>query len=933
MKKILLSFTLSLLAVAALAQQGGVRGTLISRQSRQPVDQAKLTVDVPGGAHAVTGPDGTFVLDNLPEGVWKVDVEALEFMPLQINIRVGKAVSDLGNVSLSPLVAPQMDDANFTEFDIESASGDAQSMPVSLAASKDVYASKASYNFSEIRFRQRGYDTSLAGVYLNGVYLNDAMTGYTPWSLWSGLNDATRNQDNLIGIAPADYGLGNVNGLTNIDIRASSQRKGYRFTLANTNATYRLRAAATYASGRLDNGWAYAMSVSLRWGDNDWVRGVYTNGLAYYASVEKEWRCDALSLSIIGSPSERGAQNASTQEVYDLVGSNTYNSNWGFQDGKIRNARVRRTHEPVIVLNYRRDLGYRTQLNAALSYRFGFNGYSALDWYRAPDPRPDYYRKLPSYYNDNDQKYGEAWEAWKSDNNTRHLNWDQIYNYNYGALYSDNPDNTAPAGIQNTRRSSYAIEERRADQQDFNFTLRLNNTFRSFKTSGGIDLRYNKTEYFKVMKDLLGGDSWLNIDGFAQRDFGSEFPNLIQNDLNDPNRVIKKGDKYGYDYYGVVQNARLWAMTQLNKGHFEAFLGAQVEYNAFWREGRWQKGYYVQPAPSPYSSLGKSEKSEFIPWSVKAGLTYKISAAHQLSIAARTGENAPFFANAFMSPRSRNHIVDNLTTEKITAGELTYTLSLPGVKFRATGFIGQFDDQVKLLSFYDDSRSSFVNFAMTGINQRNIGAEAGFEVALPLHLYLTGAVNVGKYVYTSDAKVTETLDNTGEIIADDINGVITPRKDMPVHWKDYHVPGTPQQAFNLGLEWRSPKFIFVGVDVNYYDRNYIDMNPLRRTDVILNSIPDAADRAATAAQEKFPTAFTLNANVGTGWFIKRKYNLGFVLTGNNLLNNLKIKSSGYEQTRLGKTTSNGVIVDYTPFDSRYFYMIGANYFLTIYFRF
>ena len=49
----------------------------------------------------------------------------------------------------------------------------------------------------------------------------------------------------------------------------------------------------------------------------------------------------------MGAPTERGAQQASTQEAYDLVGNNYYNPNWGYQDGKMRNARVRNSHEPI----------------------------------------------------------------------------------------------------------------------------------------------------------------------------------------------------------------------------------------------------------------------------------------------------------------------------------------------------------------------------------------------------------------------------------------------------------------------------------------------------------------------------------------------------------------------------------------------------------
>ena len=49
------------------------------------------------------------------------------------------------------------------------------------------------------------------------------------------------------------------------------------------------------------------------------------------------------------------------------------------------------------------------------------------------------------------------------------------------------------------------------------------------------------------MGDVMGGNQWIDIDQFAERDFPSD-PNVIQNDLNNPNRIIHKGDIFGYNY-------------------------------------------------------------------------------------------------------------------------------------------------------------------------------------------------------------------------------------------------------------------------------------------------------------------------------------------------------------------------------------------------
>ena len=154
------------------------------------------------------------------------------------------------------------------------------------------------------------------------------------------LECATRNQEVTSALNMGDMGIGGIAGTTNINTRPSQMRKGLRASVVNGNSMYRFRGMLTYASGLQDNGWSYAFSVSTRQGGNSYVNGVYYNAFGYFAAVEKQFNSQhRLALSILGAPTERGAQQASTQEVYDLVGNNYYNPNWGWLNGK-RSTRV-----------------------------------------------------------------------------------------------------------------------------------------------------------------------------------------------------------------------------------------------------------------------------------------------------------------------------------------------------------------------------------------------------------------------------------------------------------------------------------------------------------------------------------------------------------------------------------------------------------------
>ncbi len=898
--KFLIIALLVALPSLAFAQAGGIKGVIVSRVDKAPVEGAKVILKGDKSFETVTTSLGEFVFERVPSGNYSLVVEAIDYLPLNTSVRVESFMKDLNYISLvSEFIPEKMSDASFTEFDTESAN-DAQSLPVILSASKDVFSNIAGYRFGEIRFRQRGYENSSNAVYLNGVYFNDALSGYSPWSLWSGLNEATRNQENTQGIALSDYGVGGVNGTTNINATASKLRKGYRFSAVNASGLYRMRLMATYASGENDKGWAYAFSVSTRQGGNEWVNGVFYDAFAYYASLEKRFAQNhRIALTAFASPTTRGVQGASTQEVYDLVGSNFYNPNWGFQGDKKRNNRVRKTHEPVAMLNYYYEPNEKFNLSAVLSYRFGSNGYSALDWYDAPDPRPDYYRNLPSYYPEDPYKAAYIKEGWLTDWNIRQINWNRIYDIN-----------------ANSDRAQYVLEERHIDQNDINakvqaaLQLDANNKLRF-----GFDYRRNDSEFYKKMKDMLGGKLWIDIDKFAERDFGSG--DDIQNDLNNPNRVIKEGDKYGYNYKGHVRNAKLWVSNSFTKGNIEAFLALEGGRTSFWREGLYRKGLF------PDNSYGDSEKLNFWTYVAKAGVTYKFSGSNYIYANVAAMQNAPYFQESFVSPRTRNSVVPNLKEERSISADVNYSLKLPFLQMRVTGFYTKIKDQTKLISFYDDINRAFTNFAMSGIDQVNTGMELGVTAPIYKGLNVNSAVSYGYYIYTSNPYVTQTVDNSEKVLL----------QNERVYWKDYKVAGTPQTAVNFGLSYRSQNYLFAGVDLNYYDAMYLDMNPLYRTDFAhVGLTPEQSQ--VMARQERFDNAFTLSANIGKSWYINRKYNIGFSLEVKNILNNKNIKTGGYEQMRLkANEDASGDVINYSRFDSKYFYMFGTTYYFNLYFRF
>ena len=965
---------LALFSVALYAQTTGVKGVVVSREGREAVGGVKVVVD--GTKYETTTTDnGEFLFENLPSGEYTLSFEAPEFETSQIHVRIYGTMKDLHEVAIVPQLIGSVDDSIFAEFDTDAeSSGDTGSLPSSLSASKDVFNNIASYRFSEMRFNVRGYDSPYQDIYLNGIRFNDAITGYGPWSLWSGLNDATRNQESTSGLQASDVGVGNIGGTTNINARASQMRKGFRASVVNATQLYRFRVMLSYASGALDSGWSYGFSLSTRQGGNGYVDGVYYNAFAYFASVEKKWDSGhQLGLTVMGSPTKRGAQQASTQEAYDLFGSNYYNPNVGYQMDDLRNSRVRDMHEPIAMLNYKWQITENTSLTAATSLRFGKNGYSALTWWRGEDPRPDYYRKLPSYYGNKlgrhmavnnmapgsytetdiatlKEQYKQAVMYWDG-----RMDWDGLIQTNKAQPYDEN---------YGGRRAAAMVEERHTDQLDYNFVAQVNHLFRNgSELMGGVRLRINRTEYYSEVKDLLGGDYWLDVDKFAERDFGA---NAIayQNNMayyreHGQAEAVKEGGKYGYDYYAHVRQGQLWAMYNMQFGGFSANIGGEVGFSHLWRQGLWEKGLFSTVAATDENgvvniaktSFGESEKVKQLTYKGKLNLKYQFNGAHSLEASATIMQNPTLFRDAFVSARTRNQLTPGLKPELVWGADISYNLNAPWMKARLSAYYTKINDQSKVISFYDDTQNSFTNFAMSGIDKRYMGVELGVNVPIAWGLSFLGAVSYGDYEYTSNPEFTQMIDNSASDVV-----------NSKVNWKGMKVESTPQLAVNAGLSFRSGSNWFINANVNYYDKLYLSMNPMYRTDYLAKKIMSAYDFQnletgrqkaevvskinAIRRQEDLGNAFTLSASIGKTWYIKYKYQLGFSLEMKNLLNNQDIKTGGYEQMRLNKVTDKTIVMGpdnqyttkdsmttYSRFDSKYFYMLGTTYYLNVYFRF
>jgi hypothetical protein len=152
--------------------------------------------------------------------------------------------------------------------------------------------------------------------------------------------------------------------------------------------------------------------------------------------------------------------------------------------------------------------------------------------------------------------------------------------------------------------------------------------------------------------------------------------------------------------------------------------------------------------------------------------------------------------------------------------------------------------------------------------------------------------------------------------------------------------GMPQQAYSFGVEYRDPKFWWMGTNVNYIADNYLDVSSLLRTKNFYTNVDNATiaiDQSLADSylkQEKFDSFFLLNLVGGKSWKINQK-TLGLFAIVNNVLD-ITYKTGGFEQSR--NATYRQEFEDHqsggpSVFGPKYFYGYGRTFMFNVYLTF
>ena len=801
--------------------------------------------------------------------------------------------------------------------------GSSQTVSSLLTAGRDPFFNAASFNFSALRFRMRGYNGDHSATFINGIPMNDVSNGFAASGLWSGLNDVFHNRDITIGVRFNTFSFGDIGSTTNIDVRASKQKPQTSFGYAYSNRSYDHRVTFTHSTGLNKKGWAFTVSGSRRYANEGYAPGTYFDGWSWFGAVDKKiGQRQIVSFISFFAPTESARQGSSTQEMIDLAGTHYYNPYWGYQNGKKRNANISKTHQPVIILTHDFRINNKTDVTTSLSYSFGEKSSASFDWFNAPDPRPDYYRYLPSYYANDPQQQQQVADNLKNNEASRQIDWENLYNINRENITTVYNANGVTGNTVTGNRSYYIQGERVTNSKKICFSTVLNARLNNIvDLTAGLSYQSLVNNYFQRIADLLGGSFWVDLNQFAQREFPND-ANAYQNDLNQPNQIVKTGDKYGYNYDININRAAIWSQFLFRFSRVDFFIAGEGSQTIFSRTGNVKNGLF------PDNSYGKSPSNVFYNYGIKGGFTYKINGRNYLYASGALITRPPYYDDAYISPRTRDALQDSLTNEQILTAEGGYILNAPRLKIHLVGYYTQTKHGFNVLTFYHDEFQDFVNYALSNIDRLYFGTEFGFDANVARNLSLSGAASIGRYYYNSRQKGIVSADNSSTIL-----------QVETVYSKNYRIASSPQEAYSFTVSYKSPKYWFVNLTGNYFDQLWLDFNPLRRTSLATDDLsPESEKWNSVLDQQRLHPQYTVDAFAGYSWKIRHAYigsgfgrkavYLSFYAGVNNLLNNQNIISGGYEQLRFDYSTS-----DIGKFPPKYFYAYGLNYFASAALRF
>lgn len=808
MKKHLIHFllvaVLSVFSAAAFAQTT-VRGQLVDSETGEPLVGAAVMIEGTSQG-TVTDIDGYFK-QSVAQGGTLV-FKYVGFKDLKKKITQKGASVDLGTIKMEP-DAVMLADVTITSsiavarktpvavstidpVFIEEKLG-TQEFPEILKSTPGIYATKDGGGFGDSKINIRGFKSENSAMMVNGVPMNGMENNKVYWSNWSGLSDVTRSIQVQRGLGAAKVASPAVGGSINIITKTTEAKKGGSVSYAMGNDGYN-KILFNLSSGLSKDGWAFSLLGAKTWGDG-YIQGTEFEGYTWFVSIAKRFNDNhQLSLTAFGAPqwhNQRSNQNGLSikewQRVKQYMGEDSpykYNSTFGYRHGQSYNSSRNSYHKPQISLNHLWQIDQKSSLSTALYVSIG---------------RGDGYRGT------GDSTYANSWYG--STNglvNTQFRRPDGTFDY----------DAVETMNAESTNGSKMVMSKMMNNHLWYGLLSTYTTKFgENFDFYGGIDFRYYKGLHQDILTDLFGGTYF--IDSYNRKNVTAENNPAVGGNSAYINQKLNVGDVLRRDYDGFVMYEGVFAQLEYNQDKLSAFISGGASNTGYWRYDRM---YYSK-------DKAKSSTKNYLGGNIKGGANYNLTENHNVFVNAGYINRAPMFDTSFINSQTSHDRNPDAKNEKIMSFELGYGYRSRFFTANLNGYYTRWMDK----ALYDSGTTADgLRWAMnmTGANADHWGVEFDF-VAKPLNwLDITGMFSWGDwrwggvasgYLFDSQGQM---LQNTrGDVVTDMANAE---QYQYKIDMDNVSVGGSAQTTAALGLGVRPMKGLRLGVDWNFFSRNFAD---------------------------------------------------------------------------------------------------------------
>jgi outer membrane cobalamin receptor len=797
-----------------------VNGKVVDNETNDPL--IGVAIGVEGTSlGTTTDTEGNFTLSLDDENVTLL-FKYIGYKDFKLNV---KSKNNLGVISLSPeafglgevAVIASVGIARKTPVAMSTISPrfieeklGTQEFPEILKSTPGVYATKNGGGFGDSKINMRGFQSANVAVMINGVPMNDMEWGGLYWSNWAGLSDVTRSIQTQRGLGASKVSAPSVGGSINIITKTIEAKKGGNISYGVGNDGYN-KILFNVSTGLNENGWAMTILGAKTWGDG-YIQGTEFEGYNYFLNIAKKINeKHQISLTAFGAPqwhnqrsSYDGLTIAGWQEVKNYMDGDSpykYNATYGFGlNGERKTSAFNSYHKPQISLNHLWQIDEKSSLSTAVYASIGRGyGYSGQG---------------------QSSSYSSSWYGASSGVlNTTFRNTDGTFAYDQ--IYELNA--TSDAG-------SLMAMSKSLNKHDWYGLLSTYTTKigADFDLYAGVDFRYYKGTHTNELVDLYGGDYY--IDRYRQN--VSESNNSLAGTDDFNYEKLQVGDVVYRDYDGFVLQEGGFSQLEYNKGKLSTFVAASLSNTTYWRYDRF---YYD-------ADNAKSEKISFLGYTVKGGANYNLTEQHNVFANVGYISRAPFFSGgAFLSSTVSNAVNPDAVNEKIFSAEVGYGFKSQVFDAKLNAYYTKWMDKTmtKSLDIVDDDGTvtDRATLNMQGVDALHQGVELEMQAHPFSWMDLTGMVSLGHWQWDSNA--TGYFYNEGGQPISDSDGTVASgigaddHASMTLNLKGVKVGGSAQTTAAVGTRIKFSKDLRMGIDYNFFDRNYADWS-FSSSDLIMN---------------------------------------------------------------------------------------------------